>query len=409
MNLNLLTKWFGPSRGKQQAIQPLAFVHLHKTAGTSINEFLTNRFPANEFVRFYPEYGESFRLKLPRRAKLCYSGHVRLDEMIAVVPKQTMLFTILRDPVQRAISAFYGWKRYTREELKRRNPYLVPIYDLSLNEFLRQYPLLSLNLFGDFQTNYLGRPKEVGRVTDGSFVPPNRQDLGRAKDNLSRCLVGTTERLTDTIALLCTVRGWAIPDQVPKANVTPRKPKQVDLDKNAQEFFAKHTALDNELHQFAGMLLQEQLDKAQVKLTQTEHPVREYRLTFDQPIPGYGWHPREIFQGKYFCFSEPRAWLECPIPVGKQILVEIETLTLLPAEHFQQVKLCLNGQQVELQCLPTKTGAKLRGVIDCKTKGGKGRLELEALNPIRPSDLVPGSPDQRILSLAVTEVRLRAA
>jgi hypothetical protein len=395
--------WFRLPRVRQS---PLAFVHLYKTAGTSINVFLVNRFPAGECWRMYPEQGETYRDRLPSKAMGCYSGHLRYDEMMSVVPRGTKVFTIVRDPIERALSAYYGCRRQTREVLARRSLDYVPLLDLSLPEFARTHKQLAICLLGSFQTNQFGRAEELGRCEDGSFVPPTRKDLARARENLARCLVGTTERLGEFVGLLCKECGWPEPDRVPVENKNNQRPRDLELDKETRDFLEEHTALDVELHRFANELLQERLDRSCTAPPSARHPGRQWSFTFDQPIPGYGWHQRQPWRGGHFCFSEPRAWLDCGTLTGRQMRVEINTVTMLPPEHTSPLRLRVNGREVRLTSASTPDGTTYRGVLPWSLDAESTRVQLEAPSPVRPCDVVPNNNDSRLIGPAITAVRL---
>lgn len=397
--------WFRFPRVRQS---PLAFVHLYKTAGTSINVFLVNRFPAKQCWRIYPEQGETYRDRLPLKAMRCYSGHVRYDEMLAIVPRGATVFTIVRDPIERALSAYYGCRRQTREVLARRDLDYLPTLDLTLPEFVRTHKQLAVRLFGDFQTNQFGRAEELGRWADGTFVPPTRKDLARARDNLARCLVGTTERLGEFLGLLCKERGWLEPDRVPVENKNHQRPRKLELDRETRDFLEEHTTLDVELHRFANQLLTERLEKSRVEVNSAHRPGRGWRLTFDQPIPGYGWHQRQPWEGGHFCFSEPRAWLECPVLAGRDLGVEIDTLSLLPPEHASPFTLSVNGQTVSLTSSHNAGGMTYRGVLPGGIDTEVARIDLETAKPLRPCEVFPGSADTRLIGLAVTAIRVEA-
>jgi hypothetical protein len=392
-------------RARRKPQPPLAFVHLYKTAGTSMNLFLVNRFPAGQCWRMYPEHGQTYRDLLPPRPVGCYSGHLRYGEMLSVVPRGTTVFTVVRNPIERAISAYYGCRRQSREVLRQRDPAFLPALDLSLAEFIRTRKQLAIGLFGNFQTNYFGRDQEVGRFDDGTFVPPTRKDLAKARDNLSRCLVGTTERLDEFVGLLCRERGWPEPARAPLANQTPRRPREVELDRDVRDFLQEHTALDDELHRFAGELLQERLRKWDGEPRPAPRPARAWQFTFDRPIPGYGWHQRQTWEGVPFCFTEPQAWLDGGTLAGRELRVEIDTLPLLPPEHASPFRLRINDREVGLTRTASRRGDTHVGVLPW---GGvkEVRLELEALNPARPSDLLRDSRDARLIGLAVAGIRL---
>jgi hypothetical protein len=64
------------------------------------------------------------------------------------------------------------------------------------------------------------------------------------------------------------------------------------------------TALDLDLDRYAEQLIEERRETARPRtLFPDELPdVDDY--TFDQPIPGYGWHMREFGEGEWFCWTD---------------------------------------------------------------------------------------------------------
>src|SRR5262245_7337174 len=81
---------------------PLLFVHIPKTAGTSVNEFLDSRFPPGQVHAIAPEHAKDRARILPKTPKACYTGHVYYATR-KLLPPDAKVFTVLRDPIERAI------------------------------------------------------------------------------------------------------------------------------------------------------------------------------------------------------------------------------------------------------------------------------------------------------------------
>lgn len=87
---------------------PLVFVHLFKCAGTSVHDYLSSVFPPEAFFpgRHIPDYAKI----VP--GYLVYSGHSVLWQWNDV-PMKPHFVTWLREPVARAVSAYYFLKSQT--------------------------------------------------------------------------------------------------------------------------------------------------------------------------------------------------------------------------------------------------------------------------------------------------------
>jgi hypothetical protein len=398
-------RWAMPQKRLAPPGRPLLFLHIPKTAGSSVNEFLVNRFAADEVHSLYPAFGTDVPALLPKEPRGCYAGHVYYD-ITTYLPAGTTVFTVLRDPVERALSAYFFYKRVPREELLRGGPYIANIQDMDLAEFARRFPQSALATFGNFQTYYLSRDYASEPARKGR--PVDRVDLGRAKDNLARCVVGLTDRLHDALALLCHEYGWPCPDRVAEANRTADRPRS--LDRESQAWLEEHTAIDAELVRFARELFDQRWQEYARRGPRParDFRAREFRLKFDQPIPGYGWHPREHNPLGHFCFVEPDAWLECPRPKGRRVRLQVRTLSMLPPELESPFTLRVNGAEVSLTRRDIPAGQCFEAEVapgDAATL----RLDFHAHRPVRPCDVIASSADRRLLSLAVREVRLRAA
>jgi hypothetical protein len=85
------------------AAPPVFFLHIPKTAGTSVRAILQNRFAQSEclfnvqMARFHAEDPNRYRL---------VSGHVGI-EYADRFDRPPIVITFLRDPIERAVSAYY--------------------------------------------------------------------------------------------------------------------------------------------------------------------------------------------------------------------------------------------------------------------------------------------------------------
>lgn len=84
----------------------LAFVHLPKTAGQSVHQFLVDRFGKDKIcsARVQQQLGDIRVSELQN--KTVFSGHFDLS-LIDILPGRVFSFTVLRDPMDRLLSFYF--------------------------------------------------------------------------------------------------------------------------------------------------------------------------------------------------------------------------------------------------------------------------------------------------------------
>ena len=207
----------------------LIFLHIHKTAGTSLAQLLVRQFPRDAVHRMDQHYFrvqqaldalQSLNLESRRRIG-CLIGHVAYG-VHSLLPQEPAYVTMLREPVSRTLSEYY----YVRSAPA---PYIHKLLDHkdNLTPFERRFrehlrpestPANSLEAFLEMgldaetlnlQTRMLG-----GFVPPGRFAPPYpplpEHALQTAKknlrDNISAC--GLVERFDESVLLMQSIFSW---------------------------------------------------------------------------------------------------------------------------------------------------------------------------------------------------------
>lgn len=218
-----LALWQGPK---------IRFLHLEKTAGSSLTTVLTAQFhprqidpdphrniPPHERLAFPEE-----TLAAQRRAKLVW-GHYDLPSLRRLdAGSRSFTLCIFREPRQRVLSLYYYWWA-NKEDL---SPMVRFARETGLLAFLRTRDPLILNYIDNLY---------VRRLT-GSYVGPNADRLVEAPEEaLAAALaglnmldfIGLSDRLEDSLARLGRSIGFTPPAQTPRVNVLAQSERNVFL------------------------------------------------------------------------------------------------------------------------------------------------------------------------------------
>lgn len=422
-------KWLNPRVRKPRGFalpftpeRPLFHVHIPKCGGLSVDDFLQRLFPvgATRRLEHHPAtFHENFA-GLGRHC--CYSGHVtyRFRELL---PPRTAVMTFLRDPVERAVSAFRFMQSLGREVLAREElPTAVArSCEMSLAEFLLEEPAAARDALGNVQTWVLARgsncqmggPPRSGRrrhrirrlfASKPFGQLTTRTDLAQARRNLERCeFVGLTDQMAASLRLLCQMCGWPEPDAVPHVNRTPGRSAALDAATRGQ--LEELTTLDAELYRFGRELFADRLrDVPTPRLPPAPDRVN---LTFDGPVPGDGWTERGAYAEGHFRWTGRTAWVESRLAGSGGLSMAVDVFWPLHPHKTSELAVSVNGQPVPLARTRLGPVDRFEGPVPiAPSADGRYRVTLRVPRTFRPADLLPGSPDGRELGVAVSRVAL---
>lgn len=230
------------------------FLHIPKAGGSTLGEYVYNQCcvpnasddnPLNAGVA-YLEYGfiKDPELTIPehvvsllgRRDLRAVIGHFwfGLHEHLT---QPFRYITLLRDPVERVVSLYYFTKMQET---------------MSLEEFARNPPFREVD--NDQTRRIAGVNPPVGECT--------RETLDLARENLRRHfdVVGTTERMDDSLAQLNVKLGWHRDVVSFPRNVNAERPKSSVITCEAVEAVRARNELDYELWRYASELLDAQIN-----------------------------------------------------------------------------------------------------------------------------------------------------
>jgi hypothetical protein len=224
------------------------FLHLPRTAGTTLARVIQRQYPSQATL---PLYDSSTGEELGK------ASAERLDGLRAVVghfyfgahrflPKPSTYVTVLRDPVDRVISHYWfarGDRTHYLHEAACR---------LSLSDYVMSCDRAEPN-------------NDQARLLCGEYhgsIPDKCTDemLPVARKHLREhcAVVGLTEDFDRSLIVMKRVLGWRTPFYA-RQNVTARRPRKPDLSDETLRVIRAYNRLDIELYGDAAALLREQV------------------------------------------------------------------------------------------------------------------------------------------------------
>jgi hypothetical protein len=231
------------------AQESVIFIHVPKAAGTTLNRLIEWEYPLLQIYSVDPyffRWSTAHLWRLPKRRLKrfrVFKGHMMFG-LHEILPQAASYITILRDPVDRVMSAFYFMRSYK----------LHPLYwkfrreNWSLEDFVTRLPR------DNVQCKFI-----AGAV----YAEPCTAEIcERAKENLVRyfSVAGLLERFEESLALMKLRFGWTLKNYS-SFNVTRTRPNKRDLPKSTLDLIAERNRFDIELYECAAKLFQDAVTK----------------------------------------------------------------------------------------------------------------------------------------------------
>lgn len=247
------------------AAEALIFLHVPKSAGTTLNRLIEWEYPLFEMYSVDPvcfRWSRAHLWRLPqRRLKKfrVFKGHMPFG-LHEILPQPATYITVMRGAVERVISAYYFMSNYK----------LHPNYwkfwreGWTLEDFVRRSPRENV------QTKMI-----AGANYD---APCTAEILAQAKDNLRFfSVVGLTERFEESLALMKLRFGWKL-ESYSSFNVTRTRPKRQDLPQSSLDLIAERNRFDIELYECAAKLFEEAMNKNAAEVRQVVGQLEAARI-----------------------------------------------------------------------------------------------------------------------------------
>ena len=383
---------------------PLFFMHIPKTAGMSMRMYLGEQYhprdicPAESWREIvgHEQDVRSFRL---------VRGHFRYN-MRALVPEDSRMLVVLREPLARTVSALRHLKR---------DPNFHPTWaiarDLSVAEMIRHPDIMAFQR--DIQARFLcasNSPEAVAarfqqaepgeEVDAGDLEPP--PELQLAADRLETIeFVGLTENLDAVVSAMAREMNYHPPAYFPLINENPDRADPLrGLTGEDLELVREYNAIDLQLYECARKLIDwREFVRSMQRMVRRgvyQVPPESFEIPLSDIIPGSGWYTAERgADGGAWRWTGPDRHFTIEVPLRVDASYRF-ILTFDDPRPSGPDKLTveMNDAPVPIELWPEQEGYRCEFIIDqapLARSSGFCRIRFDTGEAIRrgPSDLRP--------------------
>ena len=407
----------------------LFFLHMPKAVGTSFRDLLARRLSPEDVLSVGLEGTSSITRKLANADRYALvHGHLPYAA-VQLFTRHPFLFTVLRDPIERAISAFHFMKQHWphMEELavsgrisRARAADYLKAREMSLGDFIRNEPLAAARHLGNVQVELLTCADVEKRhlYADDYEIRLSPGDLDLAKERLAGFdAFGLAERLPESIDYLSRALKTRPLGDLAWCNKTRSRPAVSEIDDKVLADLHRLTDYDSKLYAFAGDLFeQRRLSMPEMPAGIPEAPLCPRPASFraGAVLPGDGWYAAEKDGERWFHWTGPgrESWIELGSPGGIDIVLRIEIVHTLQPEFLHELEICVNGVRLAVDVSRHSGGHTVSARVPenvLQDVSTPNRVVLRLPRFARPCDLDPDNHDSRKLGIAVHQIELMPA
>lgn len=242
-----MNRRFQNFRNKDYQNKLVVFLHIPKTAGTTLRSIFMKQYQGQELLLCYNN-AKKWRMELKNPAKLRHvkaiAGHFPFG-IHRSIPRKFTYITMLRDPVERVVSLYQHFQRDPNQR------YHQKVKQMSLKEFVNCEEIMNVRIGS---TAHINNPQT--RFLSGDKTA----NLEKAIDNLTKnfSVVGVTDLFDESIFLMKKKLSWRN-IHYRKLNVSKKRTKKEDLPKEILDLIEEKNKLDIQLYHHFKQELQKKI------------------------------------------------------------------------------------------------------------------------------------------------------
>lgn len=395
--------------------QPVVFLHIPKTAGSSFNEILFRKF--NNAQQCPWHFMEQPFVDFSKYT--LFSGHFYKSVIQKLVVNPVYL-CFFRNPISRAVSHYYQLLKIYED-----TPLRLPNFPLTIDEYVndREYNYT----ITDLQTQTLGANLQFTTYDElqNAWIEFNKrivrgyrikaEDVYPVVDSLD--FIGITEEFSKSLQILTHTFGWEPIETVSSKNIgSYKEPKQAVINK-----IIELNQEDIKLYEYVVKVFNQRFNDTVRALT------RHYYLTsrasaiprskiitqqFQQSF-NEGWHGPEINSSgvSYVWSATTYSILDLAIESGEELLLIFHVMGAVSDAVLNSLTVYINHHRIALTAKLLLTGEiEYRGVIPQQAIPDDlyfSKLAFEISQVIRPVEIDPTNTDDRELGIALSWLKIR--
>ncbi len=309
---------------------PVVYLHIPKTAGTSLRSYLSDQFPREAIVPYGDWQGLRAYDRIPSAGLIAGHFDVRLLELLPRAPRRVITF--LREPVARTLSALHHALHdpaFRHKELDLTGRKLA---DLLLDpDAMRFFANTQTAFLSSVDLNYSTRitPSGLTELSFDTLVP----DIACAIRNLEKMdFIGLTENFASDLLILADILGTYPPSVAPKLNIqNPMATFPSNLTQRQLRLVCQYNESDLELYEYARRINSRYRRRDRVSILSDfilRQPLKPSdRLVSRRPFPGCGFYEEECDEtARPFRWSGPadESCLTFRIPPSRAQVITLE-------------------------------------------------------------------------------------
>jgi hypothetical protein len=274
---------------------PVCFMHVGKVGGSAVKQTLWDRFDSDKIYNESPEgFDDVDPLFLTSFATI--TGHFSYKDTLKF-PVSRFLFSMVRDPVDRVVSAYWSQRNFRRPTDASNEIMVHCAKTLTLSDYVESNHPQVRSVVENHQTKVFA---------DDWRSPDRRSDrhtLDQALAHLHEFdLVGVYESYDHSMQTLCALLNWRPWPSEARYNVTAGRRSTAELDPAVRQRIAGRNLLDTELYdavvkrfeaQFRSVLSKLVLTSSRAQPSQPAASADDIFLGAEKGLDGSGWYARE--------------------------------------------------------------------------------------------------------------------